>query len=120
MFAKEQENDAPTAGINASNSYTDKDTKVEHDLSDGIERAEERDYDPSEHEDYSESSNDTEEVYVDSINCEYTGENGVTYNFKMKFNGDFNSNTEYKFIADDGNEITAPVSKIKLLSFNFR
>lgn len=120
MFAKEQENDAPTAGINASNSYTDKDTKVEHDLSDRIERAEERDYDPSEHEDYSESSNDTEEVYVDSINCEYTGENGITYNFKMKFNGDFDSNTEYKFIADDGNEITAPVSKIKLLSFNFR
>lgn len=120
MFAKEQGNDAPTAGINASNSYTDRDTKVEHDLSDGIERSEERDYDSSEHEDYSEEPNDTDEVYVDSINCEYTGENGVTYNFKMKLNGDFDSNTEYKFTADDGNEIIAPLSKIKILSFNFR
>lgn len=36
MAPKHQEDNSPTAGINATSSYTDKDTKVEHDLSDSI------------------------------------------------------------------------------------
>ena len=99
MFSKNQENEAPTAGINATSSYTDRDTRVAHDLSDGLEREEEREKYSGESEHY-----DADEVFLDSINCQYTDENGNVQSYTLKLHGDFSSNTEVTVIGADGQE----------------
>lgn len=122
MFSKNQENEAPTAGINATSSYTDRDTMVTHDLSDGIER--EESYGESElyGSDDAENiqSSDTDEVFLDSINCQYTDENGNVQSYTLKLHGDFSSNTEVTVIGADGQEKQLPLSELKLMSFNFK
>lgn len=123
MFSKDQENGAPTAGINATSSYTDRDTRVAHDLSDGLEREEEREeyYGESEHYDSENiQSSDTDEVFLDSINCQYTDENGNVQSYTLKLHGDFSSNTEVTVIGADGQEKQLPLSELKLMSFNFK
>ena len=118
MFSKNQENEAPTAGINATSSYTDRDTRVAHDLSDGLEREEEREDDSDDAENI--QSSDTDEVFLDSINCQYTDENGNVQSYTLKLHGDFSSNTEVTVIGADGQEKQLPLSELKLMSFNFK
>lgn len=126
MFSKDQENEGPTAGINATSSYTDRDTRVAHDLSDGLERDEEREdyYGESEQYDADDAENvqssDTDEVFLDSINCEYTDENGNVQSYTLKLHGDFSSNSEITVVGADGQEKQLPLSELKLMSFNFK
>lgn len=114
MFAKNQESSAPTAGVNATSSYSDRDTKVSHDLSDSIHDEEDYSYDE-------EISSDSQniKIEIESINCEYKDENG-THEFLLRINDDFTSNTSVSITNEYGSKKEISVQDLKIISFNFK
>ena len=120
MFAKNQESSAPTAGVNATSSYSDRDTKVSHDLSDSI-----HDEDNSYSSDYnaddeisSDSQND-DMIEIESINCEYIDEQGP-HKLLLKLKDYFTSNTEISITTEDNIDKVISVKDLKIISFNFK
>lgn len=101
MFAKEQESTAPTAGVNATSSYTDRDTRAERDLSDGIEYAEDH------QQNYDNNDSDTvdDEVYLTFYDEQGNTQKGVISKADME---------EIKVqLICNGELIRVPLSKLK-------
>ena len=120
MFAKNQESSAPTAGVNATSSYSDRDTKVSHDLSDSI-----HDEDNSYSSDYnaddeiSSNSQNDDMIEIESINCEYIDEQGP-HKLLLKLKDYFTSNTEISITTEDNIDKVISVKDLKIISFNFK
>lgn len=120
MFAKNQESSAPTAGVNATSSYSDRDTKVSHDLSDSI-----HDEDNSYSSDYnaddeiSSNSQNDDMIEIESINCEYIDEQGP-HKLLLKLKDYFTSNTEISITTEDSINKVISVKDLKIISFNFK
>lgn len=120
MFAKNQESSAPTAGVNATSSYSDRDTKVSHDLSDSI-----HDEDNSYSSDYnaddeiSSNSQNDDMIEIESINCEYIDEQGP-HKLLLKLKDYFTSNTEISITTEDNVDKVISVKDLKIISFNFK
>lgn len=107
MFAKNQENSAPTAGINATSSYSDRDTKAEHDLSDVIEHTEEHQENHSEDEENSGADDDIENVYVSFYDKEGRLRVGSIAKSDLE-------DIKIQLITDDGLLVKIPLSQLKL------
>lgn len=102
---KNQENTAPTAGIGKP-SYTDADTHVTHDLSDRIK---DDNSNFNQNDDYSVPT-------LKSIRVEFEGNE---WDLILTDEDSLDSNVDGKLVSLDGTEtITAPLSELKLLSFN--
>lgn len=120
MFAKNQESSAPTAGVNATSSYSDRDTKESHDLSDSI-----HDEDNSYSSDYnaddeiSSNSQNDDMIEIESINCEYIDEQGP-HKLLLKLKDYFTSNTEISITTEDNIDKVISVKDLKIISFNFK
>lgn len=117
MFAKNQESNAPTAGVNATSSYTDRDTRVEHDLSDSVARSEEHNDYNSDDEPDSETEDDTDNqessddspIIIQSLLVEYEG---MIYHFDLEQGHD----TNHVMITDkEGVSREAMLSDLKFL-----
>lgn len=116
MFAKNQENTAPTAGINATSTYTDRDTRVAHDLSDsihdeGVEPSYEPDY---EEEVTSVEENDADKVEIEGIYCSYKGQD------YLLILDDAPSNTQGILQDLNGNKINVNLTEVSIKSFKFK
>lgn len=98
MFAKNQESSAPTAGVNATSSYSS-DYNADDEIS-------------------SDSQND-DMIEIESINCEYIDEQGP-HKLLLKLKDYFTSNTEISITTEDNIDKVISVKDLKIISFNFK
>lgn len=102
MFSKHQESTAPTAGVNATSSYTDRDTRTSHDLSDRIREDDRQSYDVDD------VDGDIDED--DSVELSFNNDEGLTV--KGRVSASELEQTTVNLVTDDGQWIKVSIKQL--------